>query len=177
MAKQIVHGEDSRQAILRGINTLANAVKVTLGPKGRNVVLDKKFGSPLITKDGVTVAKEIELPDPLENMGAQMVREVASKTSDVAGDGTTPATVLAQAIFREGVRTVAAGAKPMALKRGIDKAGEVAVAEIKRVSREMKGDMIPQDGTISANHHKPQGKNIVGAPKEDGKGSGITHRK
>src|SRR3989449_465920 len=122
MAKQIVHGEDSRQAILRGVNILADAVKITLGPKGRNVVLDKKFGSPLITKDGVTVAKEIELKDPLENMGAQMVREVASKTSDVAGDGTTTATVLAQSIFREGVKTVAAGANPMALKRGIETA-------------------------------------------------------
>src|SRR5574337_1183208 len=119
-AKQIVHGEDSRQAILRGVNTLADAVKITLGPKGRNVVLDKKFGSPTITKDGVTVAKEIELKDPLENMGAQMVREVASKTSDVAGDGTTTATVLAQAVFREGVKTVAAGANPMAIKRGIE---------------------------------------------------------
>ena len=125
MAKQIVQGEDSRQAILRGINTLANAVKITLGPKGRNVVLEKKFGSPLITKDGVTVAKEIELRDPLENMGAQIIKEVASKTSDVAGDGTTTATVLAQAIFREGVKTVAAGANPMAVKRGIDKAVEV----------------------------------------------------
>ena len=122
MAKQIVHGEESRQAILRGVNVLADAVKVTLGPKGRNVVIDKKFGSPTITKDGVTVAKEIELKDTLENMGAQMVKEVASKTSDVAGDGTTTATVLAQAIFREGVKTVAAGANPMALKRGIEKA-------------------------------------------------------
>ena len=122
MAKQILHGEESRQSILRGVNVLADAVKVTLGPKGRNVVIEKKFGSPLITKDGVTVAKEIELKDPLENMGAQMVREVASKTSDVAGDGTTTATVLAQAIYREGVKTVAAGANPMALKRGIEKA-------------------------------------------------------
>src|SRR3982750_1964852 len=120
MAKQIVHGEDSRQAILRGINTLANAVKITLGPKGRNVVLDKKFGSPLITKDGVTVAKEIELKDPMENLGARMVREVASKTSDVAGDGTTTATVLAQAIYREGIKSVTAGANPMELKKGID---------------------------------------------------------
>ena len=128
MAKQIVTGENSRQAILRGVNILADAVKITLGPKGRNAVIEKKFGAPIITKDGVTVAKEIELQDPLENMGAQMVREVASKTSDVAGDGTTTATVLAQAIFREGVRTVAAGASPMALKRGIDKAVEVAVA-------------------------------------------------
>src|ERR1700745_3133060 len=121
-AKQIVHGEDARSAILRGVNRLADAVKVTLGPKGRNVVLDKKFGSPLITKDGVTVAKEIELKEPLENMGAQMVREVASKTSDIAGDGTTTATVLAQAIYREGIKTVAAGANPMALKRGIEQA-------------------------------------------------------
>src|SRR2546430_9217582 len=122
MAKQISYGDQSRQAILRGVNQLANAVKVTLGPKGRNVILNKKFGSPTITKDGVTVAKEIDLKDPIENMGAQMVREVASKTSDVAGDGTTTATVLAQAIFREGVKTVAAGANPMALKRGIDRA-------------------------------------------------------
>src|SRR3954452_21273649 len=124
-AKQIVKGEESRRQILRGVNQLADAVKITLGPKGRNVVLDKKFGSPLITKDGVTVAKEIELQDPLENMGAQMVKEVASKTSDVAGDGTTTATVLAQAIFREGVKTVAAGANPMAVKRGIERAVEV----------------------------------------------------
>src|ERR1700743_2490361 len=127
MAKQILHGEDSRQAILRGVNTLADAVETTLGPKGRNVVIEKKFGSPTITKDGVTVAKEIDLKDPMENVGAQLVREVASKTSDVAGDGTTTATVLAQAIFREGVRTVAAGASPMALKRGIERAVEVAV--------------------------------------------------
>src|SRR6202167_814331 len=122
MAKNIVYGDLSRQGILRGVNTLANAVKVTLGPRGRNVILDKKFGSPTITKDGVTVAKEVELPDPLENMGAQMVREVASKTSDVAGHGTTTATVLAQAIFREGAKTVAAGADPMAVKRGIERA-------------------------------------------------------
>src|SRR5713101_1483574 len=135
MAKQITYSGDARAAILRGVNKLADAVKVTLGPKGRNVVIEKKFGAPIITKDGVTVAKEIELSDPLENMGAQMVREVASKTSDVAGDGTTTATVLAQAIFREGVRTVAAGASPMALKRGIDKAVEVAVGEIKMLSR------------------------------------------
>src|SRR6516162_6703069 len=151
MAKQIVTGENSRQAILRGVNILADAVKITLGPKGRNAVIEKKFGAPIITKDGVTVAKEIELRDPLENLGAQMVREVASKTSDVAGDGTTTATLLAQSIFREGVRTVAAGASPMALKRGIDKAVEVAVAEIKRLSRDVKGDMIAQVGTISAN--------------------------
>src|SRR5881392_1996546 len=149
MAKRIVHGEDSRQAILRGINMLANAVKITLGPKGRNVVLDKKFGSPLITKDGVTVAKEIELKDPLENMGAQMVKEVASKTSDVAGDGTTTATVLAQAIFREGVKTVAAGANPMDIKRGIEKAVEVAIEEVQRLSKPVSGDMIAQVATVS----------------------------
>src|SRR5881392_1375100 len=135
MAKQIVHGEDSRQAILRGVNILANAVKITLGPKGRNVVLDKKFGSPLITKDGVTVAKEIELKDPLENMGAQMVKEVASKTSDVAGDGTTTATVLAQAIFREGSKLVAAGHNPMDIKRGIEKAVEACVDSMKNLSK------------------------------------------
>src|SRR5512137_2736268 len=135
MAKQIIYGEQSRQALLHGVNALADAVKVTLGPKGRNVVLDKKFGSPLITKDGVTVAKEIELKDGLENMGAQMVREVASKTSDVAGDGTTTATVLAQAIFREGVKNVAAGANPMGLKRGIEQAVETAIAELKKLSK------------------------------------------
>src|ERR1700757_5065632 len=152
MAKQIVHGEDSRQAMLRGINMLANAVKITLGPKGRNVVLDKKFGSPVITKDGVTVAKEIELKDPLENMGAQMVREVASKTSDVAGDGTTTATILAQCIFREGVKAVAAGANPMALKRGIEKAVEAVVEEVKKHSIKVTQDeKIAQIGTISAN--------------------------
>src|SRR5450631_3539661 len=138
MAKQILHGEDSRQAILRGVNILADAVKATLGPKGRNVVIEKKFGSPTITKDGVTVAKEIELKDPMENVGAQLVREVASKTSDVAGDGTTTATVLAQAIFREGVKTVAAGANPMALRRGIELAVEVAVEEIKKFHKDVK---------------------------------------
>ena len=169
MAKQSVTGENSRQAILRGVNILADAVKITLGPKGRNAVIEKKFGAPVITKDGVTVAKEIELQDPLENMGAQMVREVASKTSDVAGDGTTTATVLAQAIFREGVRTVAAGASPMALKRGIDKAVEVAVGEIKRLSREVKGDMIAQVGTISANTDKQVGNIIAEAMKKVGK--------
>src|SRR4026209_1288137 len=143
MAKQIVYGDASRQGILRGINSLANAVKVTLGPRGRNVILENKFGSPTITKDGVTVAKEIELKDPLENMGAQMVKEVASNTSDVAGDGTTTATVLAQAIFREGVKPVAAGANPMACKRGIERAVEAAVAEVKRLSKEVKkGPMI-----------------------------------
>jgi len=174
MAKQIVTGENSRQAILRGVNILADAVKITLGPKGRNAVIEKKFGAPIITKDGVTVAKEIELRDPLENMGAQMVREVASKTSDVAGDGTTTATVLAQAIFREGVRTVAAGANPMALKRGIDKAVEVAVGEIKRLSRDVKGDMIAQVGTISANTDKQVGNIIAEAMKKVGKDGVIT---
>jgi chaperonin GroEL len=174
MAKQIVTGENSRQAILRGVNILADAVKITLGPKGRNAVIEKKFGAPIITKDGVTVAKEIELQDPLENMGAQMVREVASKTSDVAGDGTTTATVLAQAIFREGVRTVAAGASPMALKRGIDKAVECAVGEIKRLSREVKGDMIAQVGSISANTDKQVGNIIAEAMKKVGKDGVIT---
>src|SRR5208283_1772604 len=174
MAKQIVTGVNSRQAILRGVNILADAVKITLGPKGRNAVIEKKFGSPIITKDGVTVAKEIELQDPLENMGAQMVREVASKTSDVAGDGTTTATVLAQAIFREGVRTVAAGANPMALKRGIDKAVEVAVEEIKRLSRDVKGDMIAQVGSISANTDKQVGNIIAEAMKKVGKDGVIT---
>jgi len=174
MAKQIVTGENSRQAILRGVNILADAVKITLGPKGRNAVIEKKFGAPTVTKDGVTVAKEIELQDPLENMGAQMVREVASKTSDVAGDGTTTATVLAQAIFREGVRTVAAGASPMALKRGIEKAVEVAVGEIKKLSRDVKGDMIAQVGTISANTDKQVGNLIADAMKKVGKDGVIT---
>ncbi len=174
MAKQIVHGEDSRQAILRGVNVLANAVKITLGPKGRNVVLDKKFGSPLITKDGVTVAKEIELKDPLENMGAQMVKEVASKTSDVAGDGTTTATVLAQAIFREGVKTVAAGANPMAVKRGIEKAVEVATAEIKKLSKPVNGEMIAQVATVSANNDPTIGNIIAEAMKKVGKDGVIT---
>src|SRR6059058_1369114 len=174
MAKQIVHGEDSRQAILRGVNVLADAVKVTLGPKGRNVVIEKKFGSPTITKDGVTVAKEIELEDKLENTGAQMVREVASKTSDVAGDGTTTATVLAQAIFREGVKTVAAGANPMALKRGIDKAVEKAVEEIKRLSKPVKGDSIAQVGTISANGDTTIGTIIASAMDKVGKDGVIT---
>jgi chaperonin GroEL len=174
MAKQIVTGANSRQSILRGVNILADAVKITLGPKGRNAVIEKKFGAPVITKDGVTVAKEIELQDPLENMGAQMVREVASKTSDVAGDGTTTATLLAQAIFREGVRTVAAGASPMALKRGIDKAVEAVVAEIKRLSREVKGDMITQVGTISANNDKQVGTIIAEAMKKVGKDGVIT---
>src|SRR5881394_2349731 len=152
MAKQIIYGEHSRQAVLRGINQLANAVKVTLGPKGRNVIIDRKFGSPTITKDGVTVAKEIDLRDPVENMGAQMVREVASKTSDVAGDGTTTATVLAQAIYREGAKNVVAGANPMAIKRGIAKAVEAVVAELKQMSKPVSGAMVAQVGTISANN-------------------------
>src|SRR3989449_642235 len=174
MAKQIVHGEESRQAILRGVNLLADAVKVTLGPKGRNVVIEKKFGSPTITKDGVTVAKEIELKDPLENMGAQMVREVASKTSDVAGDGTTTATVLAQAIYREGVKTVAAGANPMAMKRGIEKAvtaicgsldkeGDRIKGELDKFSKPVTGEMIAQVGTISSNNDETIGKIIAEA--------------
>ena len=174
MAKQIVTGENSRQAILRGVNILADAVKITLGPKGRNAVIEKKFGAPIITKDGVTVAKEIELQDPLENMGAQMVREVASKTSDVAGDGTTTATVLAQAIFREGVKTVAAGASPTALKRGIEKAVEVAVEEIKKFHKDVKGEMIAQVGTISANNDKQIGGIIAEAMKKVGKDGVIT---
>jgi chaperonin GroEL len=174
MAKQITHGEESRAAILRGVNQLADAVKITLGPKGRNVVLDKKYGSPTITKDGVTVAKEIELKDPMENMGAQMVREVASKTSDVAGDGTTTATVLAQAIFREGVKTVAAGANPMALKRGIDKAVERATKEIKKMSKPVTGDMIAQVGTISANGDHAIGELIAEAMQKVGKDGVIT---
>src|SRR5437773_11466638 len=163
MAETIVYSDQSRQAILRGVNQLADAVKVTLGPKGRNVVLEKKFGGPSITKDGVTVAKEIELKDPLENMGAQMVREVASKTSDVAGDGTTTATILAQAIFREGVKAVAAGANPMAIKRGIDKAVEVVVDEVKKLSKPVSGDMIAQVGTISANSDSTIGNIIAEA--------------
>ena len=174
MAKQIIYGEQSRQAILRGVNQLADAVKVTLGPKGRNVVLDKKFGSPTITKDGVTVAKEIDLKDPLENMGAQMVREVASKTSDTAGDGTTTATVLAQAIYREGAKNVVAGANPMELKRGIEKAVEAVVEEIKKQARPVKGNMIAQVGTISANSDETIGKIIAEAMEKVGKDGVIT---
>ena len=176
MAKQIVYSEASRQAILRGVNQLADAVKVTLGPKGRNVVLEKKFGGPNITKDGVTVAKEIELKDPLENMGAQMVREVASKTSDVAGDGTTTATILAQAIFREGVKHVAAGANPMALKRGIEKAVEMATEEVKKLSKTVADDVekITQVATISANGDKTIGGIIADAMKKVGKDGVIT---
>src|SRR6201986_1548253 len=171
MAKQIVYAENSRQAILRGVNQLADAVKVTLGPKGRNVVLEKKFGGPNITKDGVTVAKEIELKDPLENMGAQMVREVAAKTSHVAGDGPTTATILAQAIFREGVKHVAAGANPMALKRGIEKAVEVATEEVKKLSKTVADDVekITQVATISANGDKTIGGIIADAMKKVGK--------
>src|SRR5436190_681558 len=185
MAKQVIHGEESRAAILRGVNQLADAVKVTLGPKGRNVVIDKKFGSPTITKDGVTVAKEIELKDTLENMGAQMVKEVASKTSDVAGDGTTTATVLAQAIYREGVKTVAAGANPMALKRGIERAVEVVCGkinkdgvrdkgELDKLSKPVQGEMISQVGTISANNDETIGKIIAEAMKKVGKDGVIT---
>lgn len=174
MAKQIIHGEESRAAILRGVNQLADAVKITLGPKGRNVVIDKQYGSPTITKDGVTVAKEIDLKDPMENMGAQMVREVASRTSDVAGDGTTTATVLAQAIFREGVKTVAAGANPMALKRGIDKAVERATKEIKKMSKPVTGSMIEQVGTISANGDHTIGELIAEAMQKVGKDGVIT---
>jgi chaperonin GroEL len=173
-AKQIVYSENSRQAILRGVNQLADAVKVTLGPKGRNVVLEKKFGGPTITKDGVTVAKEIELKDPLENMGAQLVREVASKTSDIAGDGTTTATVLAQAIFREGVKSVAAGANPMALKRGIEKAVEAVVEEVRKFSKPVSGDAIAQVGTISANGDETIGTTIAEAMQKVGKDGVIT---
>jgi len=174
MAKQIIYGEQSRQAILRGVNQLADAVKVTLGPKGRNVVLDKKFGSPTITKDGVTVAKEIDLKDALENMGAQMVREVASKTSDTAGDGTTTATVLAQAIYREGAKNVVAGANPMELKRGIERAVEVVVEEIKKMARPVSGNMVAQVGTISANSDATIGTIIAEAMDKVGKDGVIT---
>ena len=174
MAKQIVYSDNSRQAILRGVNQLADTVKVTLGPRGRNVVLEKKFGGPTITKDGVTVAKEIELKYPLENMGAQMLREVASKTSDVAGDGTTTATILAQAIFREGVKAVTAGANPMSIKRGIDKAVEVAVEEIRKLSRPVSGDMIAQVGRISANSDSTIGDVIAEAMQKVGKDGVIT---
>ncbi len=174
-AKQIVYSENSRQAILRGVNQLADAVKVTLGPKGRNVVLEKKFGGPTITKDGVTVAKEIELKDPLENMGAQMVREVASKTSDIAGDGTTTATILAQSIYREGVKAVAAGANPMALKRGVEKAVEVVVDEVRKMSSKVENnEKIAQVGTISANGDTTIGNTIAEAMQKVGKDGVIT---
>ena len=174
MAKQIVYGEESRQAILRGVNALANAVKVTLGPKGRNVVLDKKFGSPTITKDGVTVAKEIELPDAIENMGAQMVREVASKTSDIAGDGTTTATVLAQAIYREGAKNVVAGANPMEIKRGIEQSVETIVEALHKQAKKVTGNMIAQVGTISANNDSTIGTIIAEAMEKVGKDGVIT---
>jgi chaperonin GroEL len=174
MAKQIVYGDASRQGILRGVNSLANAVKVTLGPRGRNVILDRKFGSPTITKDGVTVAKEIDLKDALENMGAQMVKEVASKTSDVAGDGTTTATVLAQAIYREGAKNVTAGASPMAVKRGIDKAVAAMTTELQRMSKPVTGPMIAQVGTISANHDETIGRLIAEAMEKVGKDGVIT---
>ncbi|MET0215532.1 MAG: chaperonin GroEL, partial [Vicinamibacterales bacterium] len=174
MAKDIVYGNDSRQGILRGVNSLANAVKVTLGPRGRNVILSRSFGAPTITKDGVTVAKEIELPDALENMGAQMVKEVASKTSDVAGDGTTTATVLAQAIYREGAKNVTAGASPMAVKRGIEKAVLAMTAELARMSKPVSGPMIAQVGTISANHDEGIGRIIAEAMEKVGKDGVIT---
>jgi chaperonin GroEL len=173
-AKQIIYNRTARSAILAGVNQLADAVKVTLGPKGRNVVLEKKFGGPTITKDGVTVAKEVELKDPLENMGAQMVREVASKTSDVAGDGTTTATILAQAIYREGVKAVTAGANPMAIKRGIDKSVALAVEEIQKLSKPVSGDMIAQVGRISANSDATIGDVIAEAMKKVGKDGVIT---
>jgi chaperonin GroEL len=174
MANQITYGDASRQAILRGVNSLSNAVKVTLGPRGRNVILDRKYGSPTITKDGVTVAKEINLKDALENMGAQMVKEVASKTSDVAGDGTTTATVLAQAIYREGAKNVTAGANPMALKRGIEKAVAAITAELTKMSKPVTGSMIAQVGTISANHDQTIGKIIADAMEKVGKDGVIT---
>ncbi|MGH9201241.1 MAG: chaperonin GroEL [Vicinamibacterales bacterium] len=174
MAKQIVYGDQARQAVLRGINQLADAVKVTLGPRGRNVILDKPFGSPTITKDGVTVAKEIDLKDPLENMGAQMAREVASKTSDIAGDGTTTATVLAQAIYLEGAKNVAAGANPMEIKRGIERAVEVVTAELKKMSKPVSGTMVAQVGTISANNDEAIGTIIAEAMEKVGKDGVIT---
>ena len=174
MAKQIVYGDSSRQGILRGINSLANAVRVTLGPKGRNVILDRKFGSPTITKDGVTVAKEIELKDALENMGAQMVKEVASKTSDIAGDGTTTATVLAQAIYREGAKNVTAGANPMAIKRGIDNSVAAITVALEKMSKPVTGPMIAQVGTISANHDESIGRIIAEAMDKVGKDGVIT---
>src|SRR5713101_5583043 len=175
MAKIIVHGEESRQAILRGVNILAEAVKVTLGPKGRNVVIDKKFGSPVITKDGVTVAKEIELPDAWENMGAQMVKEVASKTSDTAGDGTTTATILAEAIFEEGLRNVQAGVHPLHMKRGMEKAVAAAVAELKKLSRKVEGHkQISQVGAIAANNDREIGEILAKALDKVGKDGVIT---
>src|SRR3979411_793415 len=174
MAKQIVTGENSRQSILRGVNALADAVKITLGPKGRNAVIEKKFGAPIITKDGVTVAKEIELRDPLENMGAQMVKEVASKTSDVAGDGTTTAAARCQWIYREGAKNVAAGANPMDIKRGIERAVEALTAELKKMSKPVSGNMVAQVGTISANNDETIGKIIADAMDKVGKDGVIT---
>src|SRR5213596_1694841 len=172
--KQVVYKEEARHALMRGVNQLADAVKVTLGPKGRNVVIDKKFGAPTITKDGVTVAKEIDVADPVANLGARMVREVASKTSDVAGDGTTTATVLAQAIIREGARNVAAGANPMGIKRGIEKAVEKTVAELKSLSQPVSGNMVAQVGTISANDDPTIGRIIAEAMDKVGKDGVIT---
>ncbi len=174
MAKSITHGDDARNAILRGVNILADTVRVTLGPRGRNVVLEKKFGSPVITKDGVTVAKEIELKDPLENMGAQMVKEVASKTSDVAGDGTTTATVLAQAIYKEGLKYVLAGANPMLIKKGIDKAVNIIVDELKKLSKNVEGKMVAQVASIAANNDEEIGKIIADAMDKVGKDGVIT---
>src|ERR1700752_3526181 len=169
-AKEVKFHGDARERMLRGVDTLANAVKVTLGPKGRNVVLDKSFGAPRITKDGVTVAKDIELPDKFENMGAQMVKEVASKTSDLAGDGTTTATVLAQAIYREGIKNVAAGANPMDLKRGIDRAVEVVVEELKKLSKPVKSRKEQEQvASISANSDREIGKLIAEAMEKVGK--------
>src|SRR6266508_672020 len=174
MAKQIVYGDASRQGILRGVNSLANAVKVTLGPRGRNVILGKSYGSPTITKDGVTVAKEIDLKDALENMGAQMVKEVASKTSDTAGDGTTTATVLAQAVYREGAKNVTAGANPMDVKRGTEKAVQALTAELKKMSKPVSGKMVAQVGTISANNDETIGTIIAEAMEKVGKDGVIT---
>ena len=174
MPKQVMFSDEGRAALLRGVNVLSAAVKATMGPKGRNVVIDKKFGSPTITKDGVTVAKEIELKNPYENMGAQMLKEVASKTSDVAGDGTTTATVLAQAIYREGIKNVTAGANPMDIKRGIDRAVDVVTTELKKMSKPVSGNMVAQVGTISANNDVPIGKVIAEAMEKVGKDGVIT---
>ena len=174
MAKQVILGEAARQSLLRGVNILSNLVKETLGPRGKNIILDKKFGSPTSTKDGVTVAKEVELKDPWENMGAQLVKEVASKTSDVAGDGTTTATVLAQAIYAEGLKYVTAGANPTLIKKGIDRAVEEVIREIKKLSREVSGEMIAQVGAISANNDESVGKIIAEAMDKVGKDGVIT---
>src|SRR4030066_2281667 len=174
MAKQLIFDEAARSSILKGVSMLTDAVKATLGPKGRNAVLDKKYGAPTITKDGVTVAKEIELKDPWENMGAQLVKEVASKTSDVAGDGTTTATVLAQAVYSEGMKYVTSGANPMLLKKGIDKGVEAVVADLKKLSRDVSGEMIAQVGAISANNDESIGKIIAEAMDKVGKDGVIT---